>query len=60
MHKDLMECVTQKKSEIVEVGGRVVEKKMAEFAHNELVDAYYEKDEVLEILKNKMVDLEDR
>lgn len=56
-----MECVTQLNSE---VGGRVchMESKMGEFAtaHNELVDAYNEKDGKRTAIKAKLTDLEDR
>lgn len=59
-----MDCISQLKSDITEIGERVshVEDKMAEFttSHNELVDAHNEKDDELEALKNKMADLEDR
>lgn len=64
MHRDLMDCVTQMKSDITEVGNRVnhVQHKMAEFstAHNDLVDANNEKEDELELLRCKMADLEDR
>lgn len=64
LHRDLMQCVSQMKSEVAAVGEHVnhVENKMAEFAsaHNELVDAHNDKDEELESLKSKMVDLKDR
>lgn len=64
LHADLMECVTNFKSEVQELGGRVdhIEHKMGEFAasHNILIDAHSEQDDEMEKLKAKLAEKEDR
>lgn len=63
LHADMMECVTNFKAEVQELGGRVdhIEQKMGEFAssHNNLIDAHNDQEDEMENLKTKVADIED-
>lgn len=64
LHKDMMLCISQVKSDVSAMGDRVrhIEDKMGEFAvaHNELVDAHNDMEGDTQAMKEKIVDLEDR
>lgn len=64
LHSDMVSCMHKFSKDLISVSERVshVENKMGEYAVtiNDLVDANDERDEEIESLKAKMVDMEDR
>lgn len=64
LHADMMQCMSNIKTEVGELGGRIdhIERKMCDFAesHNTLVDAHNDQSDDITWLKAKVADLEDR
>lgn len=64
LHRDMMQCISQIKSDVTSIGDRVshVEDKMGDYAvaHNELVDAHDEAEGEMQAMREKIADLEDR
>ena len=64
LHRDMMLCISQIKSDVTSIGERVshIEDKMGDFAvaHNELVDAHDDAEGELQAMREKIADLEDR